>query len=150
MKIGEFDPSDRKFWPSKPEPGFSVERNKRIIEESIKKYDRQVARKMNEFTNRLQERTDAVATYLTGDGGAQRSRSVEKYFGKTNLAYLRGEDIKSKLVQQRSMTLKTPLAEFNKKVEQKEIAKKILSGKGVSKIKRTINEQKPKKRTKKI
>jgi len=133
VKIGEFDPLDKKYW-GPPEPGFSATRNKQVIEDSIKKYEKQRARKMKEFTENLRERTDAAASYLKGMGGVDRSRSVEKYFGKRELAHLRAEDIRNQLIKQRMMTIG-----HNKQAvyEEKEKIKKFIKTTKPIKIKRT-------------
>jgi len=148
MRIGDFDPMDRKFWPSSPEPGFSVERNKRVIEGTIKKYEKHRAKIMANFEDNLRERTDAAIQYLMGGGGAARSKSVEKYFGKTQLAYLRGEDIRNKLMQERMSVITKPEVLAEEKESQEHLKKFVKRGKGY-KIRRT-NGQKAKKRKKKI
>ncbi len=131
MKIGEFDPTDRKYWGPE-EPGFSVTRNRKIIEDSIKKYDKERDRKMKVFTDKLGERVDAVSTYLTSTGGLAKSRTVERYFGKTYLAHLRGEDLRNQLIKQRLMTVKTPTEAFGVKASQQELKKELIGKKGIN------------------
>jgi len=84
---------DKKFYLHDPEPGFSPERNKAIVDKTIKKYEAMRALKRRLFNDQLLERTDAIASYLTSNEGAHRERSPERYFGKRYLAYLRGEEI---------------------------------------------------------
>jgi len=104
MKIGEFNPMDRKYW-GPPEPGFSVKRNRQVIENSIKKYERKRKRQMADFTNKLRERTDAAATFLKSKFVSSDPKKLERYFGKTYLAYLRGEDIRNQVIRQRMREL---------------------------------------------
>lgn len=91
--LPDFNPVDRKFWIDKPEVGFNPDKNKRIINETIKKYEANRRKKMMAFKDGLAERTDAVATYLTGRYGLHKATPAERYFGKRYLAYLRGENI---------------------------------------------------------
>lgn len=128
MKIGDFDPMDRKFWSKTAEPGFSVAKNRWIINNTIKKYEKNRSRKMAEFTDALRERTDAVATYLCGINGAQRSRSIESYFGKAYLAYLRGQDIQNILIRQQEMLIKSKEERYKQKQMQKELLKVVMKG----------------------
>ncbi len=93
MKIGEINPKDKKFWQDKPDPGFSLERNRQIVERTIAKYEAMRRLKQKQFNEQLDERTDAIASYLAGGEGAHRGRSLERYFGRKYLAHLRGEDI---------------------------------------------------------
>ena len=132
---------DRKFWPDEPEPGFSVKRNKQVIAKTIKEYEKQRAKKRKEFRDKLKYRTDAAATYLTGRRGLSRSLSVEKYFGKQELARLRGEEIVNRLLaQQKMMISNNKKAQYEQKEKQKELAKEVLTGKGY-KIKRNNAEE---------
>ena len=82
------------FFVEKGDPGFSPAYNKFVIEESIKKYEANRKRKMKEFVDDVGERSDAVASFLVSKH-AQYSvnPSLEKYFGRSYLAYLRGEEI---------------------------------------------------------
>ena len=96
VKIGDIDMRDKKFWPSEPEPGFNPERNKQVIEGTIKKYEAQRLARMRLFVKGLKERTDAIASYLTSP---KVGKPLERYFGKRYLAELRGQDITNELRQ---------------------------------------------------
>jgi len=80
---------DYKFVPSNPDPGFSPERNKSVIEGTIKKYERVRAQKMKKWREGVAERSDALAQYFTSPKFL--STPFGKYFGKKWMAYLRGE-----------------------------------------------------------
>lgn len=92
MKVTKKDVE--KFYVAKPDPSFNPDRNKFIIEDTIRKYEATVIRKQKEYRDKVGERADAVATYL-------KSRLVgspiEKYFGRRQLAELRGQKIIQKL-----------------------------------------------------
>lgn len=83
---------DQKFWPKNPDPDFNPARNKLIIEGTIRKYEATRKRKMEEFSDQVKERTDAVASWLTSRKGAESSKSLDQYFGSRHLAYLRGKE----------------------------------------------------------
>lgn len=87
---------DKKFYVVTPDPDFNPDRNKAIIENSIKKYEATRKKKNAEYVDKLRERTDAVATYLKSRW-AESDRPVEKYFGKRMLAHLRAQKIVQKL-----------------------------------------------------
>lgn len=71
-------------------------RNNTIIEWTIQKYEADRAKRQKTFEDDLLERSDAVATFLKavdkGYGG-----SSMRYFGRSELARLRGEKIIEKL-----------------------------------------------------
>ena len=91
MKISDED--YKRYYKEAGDPGFNPSRNKAVIDKSIKKYEAMRRRKLAEHQDKLRERTDAVAQYLTSQHGAGSNKPVEKYFGKRTLAYLRGESI---------------------------------------------------------
>ena len=95
--LPDFNPIDRKFWPDKPDPGFSPDRNKFVIESTIKKYEAMRAKKLKEFREGVAERAYAIASYLTSRYGAHSSTPIQRYFGKRYLAELRGQNIINKL-----------------------------------------------------
>ena len=137
------NPADRKFWPKTVEPGFSVKRNNWIIEDAMKKHDLNVKRKKAEFADKLGERTHAMASYLKGGQGVDRSRTIEKYLGKIEHAHLRGEDIRNKLVSQQKMLLTNKKEIYEQEQARKLITKSIVEGK-TFKIKRTNAKKKQK------
>jgi hypothetical protein len=90
--MGIIKPEDRKFVLAKGDPGFSPERNKKIIASVMKKHEAMRKKKMDQFVDKLRERTDAVAWYLKSRT-AESNLPIEKYLGKTELARLRGQRI---------------------------------------------------------
>jgi hypothetical protein len=89
MRIEDIKKEDLKFFVEKGEPGFNPERNKQIIENSIKKYERTVAQKRAEHRDELAERVDALVQYFCSPKFI--SNPINHYFGKRWIAYLRGE-----------------------------------------------------------
>ena len=89
MNNVKIDKGDYKYVLPDPDVGFSPERNKRIIEGTIKKYEMLRARKMKEWREGVAERSDALAQYFTSPKFL--STPFGKYFGKKWMAYLRGE-----------------------------------------------------------
>ena len=83
---------DKKWFKEKGDAGFSPARNNAVIADSIKKYEAMRATKHKIFQENLAERTDAVATFLKAVDRGKASNSA-KYFGKRELARLRGEQI---------------------------------------------------------
>lgn len=83
----------QKFYLNKPDPDFNPEKNKKIVEDSIKEYEQMRISKHRLFMEKLAERIDAATSYVLylERGG---SSPAEKYFGKRLLAQLRGEKIR--------------------------------------------------------
>ena len=89
----DINPIDRKFIPVDPDPGFNPERNKQVIESTIRKYDQQRTKKKKAFVDTMGERSEAVASWLTSAHGAMSNKPIERYFTKRYLSYLRGREI---------------------------------------------------------
>jgi hypothetical protein len=82
----------KKFFVERPESTFSPKRNKSVVDEVIKETELIRKRRSKTFEDKIRERSDAVATYLKA---VERGKvaNVDSYFGKKNLAYLRGQKI---------------------------------------------------------
>ena len=108
---------DYRFILDKPEPGFNPERNKMVIENSIKKYEKIRAQKMKARREGVAERTDALAQYFTSPKFT--STPFGKYFGKKWMAHLRGEQIMDEIYAKKLQANTTKLykdLKFNKAV----------------------------------
>lgn len=81
----------QRFFKEEGDVGFSPDRNRRIIEDTIKKHDAMRAKRMKEFDEALQERTDAAMWYLKHVD--QHGTPIEKYFGRKELSRLQGNRI---------------------------------------------------------
>lgn len=75
----DFLTQDKRFFVEKGDPGFDPNRNKKIVEDSIKKHAENKLRLEKEYADEFAERADAVATYLLH--ADQKSTTVEQYFG---------------------------------------------------------------------
>jgi hypothetical protein len=86
----------KKFYVLDPEPEFSPEHNKAVIDNSIKRYELKQKQVMDKFREGVGERSDMVATYLKSNA-AQSNKPIDKYLGKTWMTRLRGEEIIDRL-----------------------------------------------------
>lgn len=81
---------DFKFFIEKGDPGFSPAHNKWVIEKTIKQHEENIKRKQRAYRDAIEERADAVATYLKSKW-ASSTNPIEKYFSRQELARLRGQ-----------------------------------------------------------
>lgn len=84
---------DWKLVPVDPDPNFDPEKNKRIIEETIREGEKMRKRRQREHQDLVGERTSAVAQYLKDLGAGNTESTPQAYFGAKELARLRGEQI---------------------------------------------------------
>ncbi len=86
----------KKWFKEGGDVGFSPVRNRKVIENSIKNHEKNIAIRKKMYRSELFDRANAVDSYLKycKSGGG---KSLEKYFGRHELARLRGEDIKNQL-----------------------------------------------------
>lgn len=90
MKIHK---ADLQFVPVDADADFDPEHNRRVIEKTIRDSERIRRQKNREFGEKIAERADAAAHFLKGLSEGKTSTSVEKYFGRRELARLRGQEI---------------------------------------------------------
>ena len=109
---GEISPLDFKYMKENPDGdiGFSVEHNRKVIEDSIKATDAMVARKQKDYDDQLAYRTEASAHFLKAlmrgkYNSSDPHTAAQKYFGK-ELAVLRGEEIKQEMIEKMKKTAK--------------------------------------------
>jgi len=81
----------QKYYVENPKD-FNPERNKYIINKTINEYEAKRKAKYIRFTEELKERTSALADYFRHLNSG-KSTPLEKYFGKKELARLRGKEI---------------------------------------------------------
>lgn len=112
--LGKVEKSDYKFVPLDPDPGFDPVHNQRVIDETIKKADELWKKKKKDFNEGLRERSQAVATYLESVKQGGRDSDITRYFGKTELYYLKGQKMIEELKQQRALN---PNGSLFKRVE---------------------------------
>ena len=95
------DPRDEKYILKTPERGFSPDRNKQIIDDSIRKADAFRARQWKSWEDKTRERANALASYFKYlDSGRGGMNPLNKYFSRKFRAYLRGETIVAELKSQ--------------------------------------------------
>lgn len=71
--------------------GFSPERNRAIVEGVIAKHEKRMLQARKDHVEGVAERSEAVVSFLkhVAQGGHD---NIDKYFGRVELARLRGED----------------------------------------------------------
>lgn len=82
-----------KYYVPDGENGFSPQRNQAVIDNTIKKNDEYRKKRAQLYNEQIRERSNAIVSYLFSRKGAQGGNSVERYFGKKELSYLRGQRI---------------------------------------------------------
>lgn len=87
-----------KYLLDTPEEGFSPERNKAIVEESIRKYEALRAKKWKQAMEANRERAEASVSFLSHADRTKNGR-LDKYFDKKTISYLRGDEIFSDIRQ---------------------------------------------------
>lgn len=80
------------YYLEKPDPDFSPEHNAWVMKESIRKTNENRRLRTKQFNDNVGERVDAVVTYLRSRA-AEGNTPIERYFGKKQLAHLRGQQI---------------------------------------------------------
>lgn len=75
------------------DPGFDPEHNRRVIAEVDAWNDEMDRQRERDHKSKLAERTTAVAQYFKNVSQGKGVPTVEQYFGRKYLAYLRGEEI---------------------------------------------------------
>ena len=85
---------DYKFVSVEPDVTFDPDRNKRIIAETIKTSKILQTRKKREYMDKFKERGQAVSQYLTSLNSGDTKSEVADYFGRHEMARLRGEEIR--------------------------------------------------------
>jgi len=96
-KINHIARQDWDYVPKDADPDFDPARNKRIIEETIKKSAAHRRKKNREFEAGVKERSEAIANYVESLKQGSRDMGIEKYFGRKHLAYLQGKDIMERI-----------------------------------------------------
>lgn len=79
---------------AEPDADFDPEKNKQIIENSIKKYEAMRRKKMAEHSDGVEERAKALAFYMKHKGMVGSESEMTKYFGKSYMEYLKGNILK--------------------------------------------------------
>ena len=103
-KTGRIAKEDWKYMFEKPDGdlNFNPVRNKKIIEDTIKKTDQRIAQLKREYSEQVEERVDALSYYLRNlmhhkTYSTNPKKAAEYYFGRKELARLRGEEIRQQI-----------------------------------------------------
>mgnify|MGYP001601905753 FL=1 len=96
MKIkhdDRIDPQDWRFVPADPDPDFDADHNRQVIDRTIKKSEAYRRKKMRQFNEGVGQRSEAIATYLQSVKAGGKTSDVDKFFGRRELARLRGQEV---------------------------------------------------------
>jgi hypothetical protein len=124
---------DKKFVLDIPDEGFSPQRNRQVIENSIKKYEAKRAERMKAFREGISERAEAVTSFWHHVNQGKHN-DIDRYFGPQMLAKLRGADIIDEL-RNRANVITKPTPFYIEKGIVKSMGGKIV-GKEVSNVKK--------------
>ena len=94
-KKGQISPLDWEYMEQRPhgDPGFDPEHNKRVIAETIKWTEDNRRKKDREYSEQARQRASAITSYLFNLSQGKGVSKIDEYFGKRELARLRGEEI---------------------------------------------------------
>lgn len=89
---------DFKFIPKDPDPNFSVEHNRKVIAQTIKENAIREKALRRDYMEGVEERTDAATYFFNALEKGKYSalpaqEAAVKYFGKKELARLRGNEL---------------------------------------------------------
>ena len=89
---------DFKFIPKDPDPNFSVEHNRKVIAQTIKENEIREKALKRAYMDEIEERTDAATYFFKAlERGKYMALPAQeaavKYFGKKQLARLRGNEL---------------------------------------------------------
>lgn len=82
----------QRFYVAKPDPNFSERYNQHIIDKTIADYELARKKRAKAYHQQIEERVDAAMSYIK-HLERRGSSSAEKYFGRRELARLRGQKI---------------------------------------------------------
>lgn len=90
------DPKDFRYIKDQPDPGFSVERNQAVIEDSIRKTNKFFAQDGEAIKRSMGERVDILSSYAIYRFN-KGTKDFIGYYGRDNYHKLVGEKIMSKV-----------------------------------------------------
>ena len=96
-RLSKVSKADEKYMTVDPQPGFDPEHNRRVIEDTIKENDLKRLKAQKEHDEAIKERSSALATYLKSLSQGNATSDMKKYFGRRELARLRGEEILARI-----------------------------------------------------
>ena len=101
---------DFKFIPKDPDPNFSVEHNRKVIAQTIKENEIREKALKRTYMDGIEERTDAATYFFKAlEKGKYSSLPAQeaavKYFGRKQLARLRGNELLADMNLKRSLRI---------------------------------------------
>lgn len=96
----KFIKDNKEYFNRHPDADFSPAKNKKVIADTIANYEANRAKRKKNFAEKLEERSDAVASYFQHLNQG-KGTPLEKYFGRKELARLQGKKIYEKLTNGR-------------------------------------------------
>jgi len=91
------DPKDYRFINPKPDPDFSPERNRAIVEQTIKETDKFLSEIGKIRDDKGKQLLDILSHYAVNTIGRGRTQSIKQYLGKKQYEAIIGEKILSKV-----------------------------------------------------
>ena len=86
----------QRFFKEGGDVGFSPEKNKAVIEETIKHNNQLFSHRYMTYNEKLRERVHATAWYISWLNSGKGNKA-EQYFGKRELARLRGIEVANEM-----------------------------------------------------
>lgn len=102
-RLSKVAKQDWRLTPMNPDPGFDPEHNKRVIEETIRENDLKFKANQKIYDEEVAERAKALSYYIKAIDQGGRNTDISQYFGKKEIARLRGEEIMRKLKERSIM-----------------------------------------------
>lgn len=112
--LDKINPIDYKFVPLDPEPNFSPEHNRKVIQQTIEEGEKLWKKRQRLFNDGLKERTQAIGHYVDYQKMGGES-SVVDFFGKKELYMLKGQAILEELKKQHYLNPESNLGKEVKK-----------------------------------
>lgn len=89
--LNKVSKQDYVYVPKNPDLGFSPEHNKKVVEDTIKKYESNRAKKLLENEEAIKQRAEALQFFLKANQQGKVKSDIRKFFGKKLFADLSGK-----------------------------------------------------------
>ena len=96
----KISPKDYHLVPVEPDADFDPKHNQEVIDFTIKRSEEQWRKKQRDFNEKVKERAQAIATYTESMKMGNTTSDVKRFFGPTELAYLKGYELMDKLKEE--------------------------------------------------
>lgn len=112
-RLSKVHKADEKYVRVDADANFDPEHNMRVVEGVIKQNEENRKRIEREFKEATDERVDDLTLYLKGIDQGGRDSNIDQYFGRKRMAYLRGEQIVSKMRE--NLTIRNSMGKIVKR-----------------------------------